>query len=113
MYLIAEETLRPSILEVNRSFALNPKSIILEPSVRRLIIIHRKLTGPGVIVTRPSSPFIEIRALRGQRKLNKNNRMILMSRPMSDKHLQPVTECVSYIGQRFSRGALPASRLLS
>lgn len=30
---------------------------------------------------------------------------------MSDKHLQPVTECVSYIGQPPARRALPARRL--
>lgn len=40
--------------------------LVLEPSVRRLIIIHCKLAGPGAIVTRPSSPFIESRALVGR-----------------------------------------------
>ena len=45
---------------------LPSKSVVLEPSVRRQIIIHRKLTGPGDIVTGPSSPFLEMRALGGR-----------------------------------------------
>jgi hypothetical protein len=38
-------------------------------------------------------------ALKALSILKKINAMILRNRPMSDKHLQRVTVCVSYIGQ--------------
>src|SRR5262249_42043866 len=51
-----------------------------------------------------------VRASRGPTKLKKINRMMLRSRPMSDKDLQRVTKCVSYIGQEHSRRLLPTRR---
>ena len=61
----------------------------------KVLKITRRL---NLVVSRPG---LEPRALalKAPRMIKKINAMTLQNRPMSDKHLQRVTVCVSYIGQ--------------